>query len=710
MCDGVMDCSDGSDEFHDSCEFQTTKIRCERRFDLGEILPIPFPWVMDNVEDCIGGKDEQGSLWSFCGNHIEKTYRVKADDEICYNVFLCRGEYKQNYVYLDNLCDGLESCGNDTENNVCRIARDFPKIQKTALYQGFTRSFCYQTPCELTEFRKPWGDVFFEQKMKIYVPSSKIDCSSMFGENYLTLSCMNLCLNSTCPLTGRELLHDSCPGQYPDRVTTLANHSFLTFLHRSEQRRYQQNYFQCNNNKCIDYTEVCDLVDHCGDMSDELNCTNHIICEDTLNSTNHQFISLSQKCDGIYDCFDLSDECNDVCGKQIVEHWLAQSLVWIIGMLALTLNGFITVKHIRTLNDYHDSRNLFITKVLFSVIGSADFLTGLYLILLSTFNTVVYKSSFCRHQAEWLTGSICAILGIISTVGSQLSLFAMTALSLIRMYGIKNMNARSHLTNKELQKLTAMVFGIVVISVATAVAPLISIFEDYFVQGIYYGNGKIYRLFIGFPNKVRHIEVLRAYYNTTNITTDLTWREISDKVDSMFSQQYESLSRRPVHFYGNDGVCLFKYFVRSDDARRSRIPVDSGAQITDKKGDAVVWSMLVINFICFIIISYCYLDIYMMNKNSANDSGQDENPDRRKEARILQYKVTLIIMTDFLCWIPFIIICTMHNAGGIDATKWYVNLALIVLPINSVINPLIVDSAIRVYFKNILYAMNISIK
>ena len=48
----------------------------------------------------------------------------------------------------------------------------------------------------------------------------------------------------------------------------------------------------------------------------------------------------------------------------------------------------------------------------------------------------------------------------------------------------------------------------------------------------------------------------------------MSWSEIGKKVDAMWDQG--SLAGSPVHFYGNDGVCLFKYFVRTDDARRSR--------------------------------------------------------------------------------------------------------------------------------------------
>ena len=48
------------------------------------------------------------------------------------------------------------------------------------------------------------------------------------------LSCMGLCLNSKCPLGDEVLLYNSCPAQYPDRIHTLANNSYLTFVTESE--------------------------------------------------------------------------------------------------------------------------------------------------------------------------------------------------------------------------------------------------------------------------------------------------------------------------------------------------------------------------------------------------------------------------------------------------------------------------------------------
>ena len=155
----------------------------------------------------------------------------------------------------------------------------------------------------------------------------------------------------------------------------------------------------------------------------------------------------------------------------------------------------------------------------------------------------------------------------------------------------------------------------------------------------------------------------------------------------MFTQDHGSLSRRPVHFYGNDGVCLFKYFVRTDDARRSRQSPGSGARMNDP----VVWTMLVVNFICFLIITYCYVRIIRNTKESTQSSGQYENPERLRENRAMQNRITVIIATDFMCWVPFILISGLHNLGIIDASHWYSTFAMIVLPLNSVINPVIYD-------------------
>ena len=161
----------------------------------------------------------------------------------------------------------------------------------------------------------------------------------------------------------------------------------------------------------------------------------------------------------------------------------------------------------------------------------------------------------------------------------------------------------------------------------------------------------------------------------------------------MFSKEHGQLGRNPVHFYGNDGFCLFKYFVRSDDARRSRNPVESGT--TDVQGDIIVWLMLGLNFACFICITICYTCINIITMRSSRLSASDQDTAAKRRQREVQTKVTLIVATDFLCWVPFIIISALHNWKVIDATYWYGNFTLTVIPLNSVINPVIYDSKLK---------------
>ena len=60
----------------------------------------------------------------------------------------------------------------------------------------------------------------------------------------------------------------------------------------------------------------------------------------------------------------------------------------------------------------------------------------------------------------------------------------------------------------------------------------------------------------------------------------------------------------------------------------------------------------------------------------------------------MQQKISLIIVTDFVCWIPFIIVCCLHDLEILDATRWYALFSIVVLPINSVINPVLCDDKI----------------
>ena len=66
----------------------------------------------------------------------------------------------------------------------------------------------------------------------------------------------------------------------------------------------------------------------------------------------------------------------------------------------------------------------------------------------------------------------------------------------------------------------------------------------------------------------------------------------------------------------------------------------------------------------------------------------------RDRNRKMNKRITIIIATDFFCWVPFIIISAVHSLEIVDTTSWYSLLSLVILPINSVINPFLYDDTI----------------
>ena len=193
------------------------------------------------------------------------------------------------------------------------------------------------------------------------------------------------------------------------------------------------------------------------------------------------------------------------------------------------------------------------------------------------------------------------------------------------------------------------------------------------------------------PSKSKHIDLLESIgliQLEHERSRTPSWREIR----SYMFGEYGDVTTYPVHFYGNDGVCLFQYFVRHDILKIIGYHPHGDYQktllITRR---AIVWTMLSVNSVCFLITTVCYIAITWKKRKSTEESGQSNNPDRLRENKALQNRIILIIITDFLCWVPFIIVSGMHNVEYIDASTWYAPFAMTVLPLNSVINPLLYD-------------------
>ena len=682
LCDGVNDCPDKSDENIPYCSSMTEDTCIRTAQNDATPRTIPLAWLQDGVVDCMDERDEM-SIWPTCGVHDTKRFVADRSSKSCENVLMCPNT---GFVQYEDLCDGFESCG--IENRVCKVSRGYADIQTTPSFISASKrsltiklSYCLQGVrdipflpngnCHIVHYRYINEEIFgVPKKNTIHIPSIPRNCDHLYGENYVWTSCTGNCLASTCPLkTAPRFEH--CLGQIPNRVGTLVGNSYLTFLTKLNGV-YHNNFFICAiSKKCVEYSKVCDLVEDCADGSDEAECTNHFKCGET-----DHYIPITQKCDGTVNCLDSSDECNESCSKRILSNKFLSAASCFIGAVAILGNVIVILSELRQVKQCNTIDGL-ANKSFVILVALGDLMIGIYLVWVFIADSLVYGSSYCRAQWSWLTSPNCTILGVLSTAGTQISLFSMCTLSIFRATRFRDgIRVSNEVTTVSAIKLVILSVLVLTTAFTIAIVPLIPYLEDFFVNGLYYDPRM--KLFIRSPDKEQHFHILQEYYGRMK-RTPLSWKQINKMVSSMFSQDlnYEDLTRskKKLGFYGNDPVCLFKYFIRSHEPQTF-----------------YVWYMLSMNIACFVIIAVCYVYINLASYNSALAAGGNKEIQER-----LQRKIALIIITDFSCWIPFLTVCVLHSLEVLDGTKWYSFFSMVMLPINSVINPLLYSETFYPY-------------
>ena len=134
-----------------------------------------------------------------------------------------------------------------------------------------------------------------------------------------------------------------------------------------------------------------------------------------------------------------------------------------------------------------------------------------------------------------------------------------------RLTNITNMVPKDGRSIKQIFKIIITCMIIVFIPTLLATVPLLESFEDFFVNGLHYTKDN--NLFTGTVSKQLHMKIVTAYLGRSRIIDNisLSWQQIRRLVRTMFSETYGGVASKRTHFYGNSGVCVFKYLVTNKD-------------------------------------------------------------------------------------------------------------------------------------------------
>ncbi|EDO32738.1 predicted protein [Nematostella vectensis] len=136
-------------------------------------------------------------------------------------------------------------------------------------------------------------------------------------------------------------------------------------------------------------------------------------------------------------------------------------------------------------------------------------------------------------------------------------------------------------------------------------------------------------------------------------------------------------------FYGRSGVCLPLHLTAEKPA---------GWEYS-------VFVFLVLNFISFMAIFILYFIMFIKIKQSHQLTGTGSH--QRSATASIGSRMVFIVLTDFVCWIPIIIIGIASLSGMQAPPEVYAWVAVFVLPLNSALNPILYTISTTNFRKNV---------
>ena len=319
--------------------------------------------------------------------------------------------------------------------------------------------------------------------------------------------------------------------------------------------------------------------------------------------------------------------------------------MWFIGTTAFLFNGAVIATRITTGDKM--GQNILILQLALS-----DLFMGVNMLMLASVD-LYYSRDFPSFSDTWRESILCRIAAALSTFSSEASVFFVTLISYERYLGV-----RYPLGFKGIGKKRSKI-GIAIcwfISIVIAVVPSALLQKDLF---------DLSEVCVGIPI------LKKPLVSTKDVVDFISMDEY--RPSFRFSYAYQSLNITHGQVIITQVTATISFL--------TQITVVIGRKVASYLSIIV---FIGINLTCFVAIAVFYCRIFIVARSSTANAGYS-NRDKETQMAI---KMSMIVMTDFCCWVPLAFVCLLVQCGLISISPemytWTVGL---ILPINSSVNP-----------------------
>ena len=525
----------------------------------------------------------------------------------------------------------------------------------------------------------------FDRRLKI---SSKQICDSVFDCYDWSDECLCEVNFNKPPCKDRLSLSSLLPATLDKQKNNYTTRSF------SFTRSINVNYDKikstksCKTRRKEQYiATLCDGRPECSDLSDECDCENppefcndtchdillvgdrycdgiedkfhkiinksncpkgfdEIYCSKRFKCKNGNKISIDKNyvCDGKVDCDDKSDEidCKTKYKKlfssktEMIASPVLKYCFWIIGMIVICGNLYVIISTTRHLKNAKLNQIIKYNNLIILNISVADTIMGVYLLIIAV-HSAYYSGYYSNVDHEWRSSLLCSMTGSLAVLSGEASCLFMVLLTSYRLYTIyKPFSTLSSLNQKY-----KMLFIIVwLISLIIAWLPITSQTSEYFMHSAEFSNQFTQSRIWNVQNITKFACRLAKLTNKSMENNNRGWFSTKSYFEKHFSVYSPGLE---FGYYSQTSVCMPRVFVVQGES-------------------AWEYSLFVItlNFVCFFYIAVGYIVAFIkLSKSQIKINAKL----REKNKSTMQKRISRIIITDFLCWIPICIIAFVKLSG-----------------------------------------------